>query len=270
MSVVAFITDFGTIDWFVGSMKAVVLGIDRGFQFVDITHEVPAGDVEAGAFVLLSSFSVFPPGTVFVAVVDPGVGSQRRALVATGGGYGFVGPDNGLLSLALGRVRNPEVRVLDNPLFVRRQISATFHGRDVFAPAGAHLATYLAKQRPIDPFGPQIDDFQRLPWFEPELAPGRARGLVIYIDRFGNAITNLEASLLAGAKLLQGRASCRGCDSVPLRSYYEQVAEGEPLALIGSSGFMEIAVNRGSAAERFGLGIGDAIEVVSGTETDSA
>ena len=264
MSVVALVTDFGTVDWFVASMKAVVLGIDPGLQFVDITHEVPAGDVEAGAFVLLSSYSVFPPGTVFAAVVDPGVGSQRRALVATGGGYGFVGPDNGLLSLALMRVKEPEVRVLRNPLFVRRQISATFHGRDVFAPAAAHLASHLAKQRPIEPFGPRIDDYKRLPWYEPEVAPGGARGRVMYIDRFGNAITNLEASQLAESKLLQGRASSRECSSIPMRSYYEQVAEGEPLALIGSSGFMEIAVNRGNAARRFGLKVGDAVQVVAG------
>jgi S-adenosylmethionine hydrolase len=265
MSVVAFITDFGTADWFVGSMKAALFSIDRGLQIVDITHEVPAGDVRAGAFVLLSSYRDFPPGTVFVAVVDPGVGSQRRALVAAGDGYGFVGPDNGLLSLALSRVRKLEVRMLENPLFVRRQISATFHGRDVFAPAAAHLASYLAKSRPIEPFGPVAADYLRLPWPEPEVEAGRVRGRVVYIDRFGNAITSIKASLLADQSLLGGRVSCPACGSIPLCSFYEQAGEGESLAVIGSSGFMEIAVNRGSAASRLGLKIGDPVEVVEET-----
>lgn len=239
MNVITLTTDFGLHDWFVGSMKGVILGIAPAVRVVDITHEIPAGEVRAGAFALAVSYRCFPVGTVHVAVVDPGVGSARPAIVArTPHGF-FVGPDNGVLSWALREEAVQEVRRIDNTAWMRQPVSRTFHGRDVFAPVAARLAQGAAVQE----IGPAVNDYVRLPW--------PARPEVLHVDRFGNAITSLRE--IPARLTVAGR---------PLRivEFYQQGRPGEPVALMGSSGFLEIAICGGHAAAALGLQVGTPIE----------
>jgi S-adenosylmethionine hydrolase len=195
VQIITLTTDFGTHDWFVGTMKGVILGIAPRAAIVDLTHEIPAGDIRAGAFALAAGFRFFPKGTVHVAVVDPGVGGARKAIAVQTSNYLFVGPDNGVLSLALAREKIKSVHSLGNANYFLRPISHTFHGRDIFAPVAAHLS----RGTPMHKFGPARKDFIRLPWPQPRVRRGCIEGEVVFIDRFGNAITNIEnASLNAG------------------------------------------------------------------------
>jgi hypothetical protein len=243
-------TDFGTKDWFVGTMKGVLLSVNPRARVVDITHEIPSGDVRAGAFVLAASYSYFPKGTVHVAVIDPGVGGPRRAIAVQTAKYRFVGPDNGVLSFALAREQITSVHRLENASFFLRPISRTFQGRDVFAPVAAHLSRGV----PIRRFGPSQQDILRLPWPKPRVGRDRIDGQVVYLDRFGNAITNIRnrdfrargaGAIYAGRKRLG-----------PVGASYQSVASGQAVGVEGSSGFLEIAVNGGSAARRLNLRIG--------------
>lgn len=279
MQIVTLTTDFGTRDWFVGTMKGVVLGINPRATVMDLTHEISPGDIRAGAFALMSGGRYFPKGTVHVAVVDPGVGGPRRAIAAQTADYIFVGPDNGVLSWALARESVKAVRQLEETKYFSHSISRTFHGRDIFAPVAAHLSRSL----PIQRLGHAVEDWIRLPWPQPTRSPGMIRGEIIYIDRFGNAITNIasetafpepdsvRADLLVGPDARQrdptatravtcevaGRRKVR----CPLAEFYGVVPANAPVGVIGSSGFLEIAVNGGSAARRFGLRTGDTIAV---------
>jgi S-adenosylmethionine hydrolase len=257
MDIVAFITDFGYDDWYVASMKGIVLGINPRVRLIDITHNIPAGDVNAGAFALLSSFRSFPKRTVFVVVVDPKVGSERKAMVAKIDDYFFVGPDNGVLSLAFRQGKKIDVRALQEKRYMLQNVSNTFHGRDVFAPAAA----YLTKERSLSAFGPKYADYFRLKWPEPTVSRDRISGKVVYIDHFGNAITSIDAFSLERLDGESKHASCSTCKSIPIHGYYVEVEEGKPIALIGSSGFLEISLNRGSAASSLGIRVGDAVEV---------
>lgn len=259
MDIIAFITDFGNDDWYVGSMKGIALGINPKVKLVDITHSIPAGDVHAGAFALLSSFWSFPKRTVFVVVVDPKVGSARKALVARVDEYYFVGPDNGVLSLVFRQGKTVEVRALKEKRYALPYISTTFHGRDIFAPAAA----YLTKERSLSACGPPYPNYIRLRWPEPSVYPDRIRGEVVYIDHFGNAITSIDAFSIEKLQTSTKEAKCTGCEAMPIRTHYEEVEEGKPLALIGSSGFLEISVNRRSAASTLGISVGDVVEVFS-------
>ena len=248
-------TDFGLADWFVAAMKGVILGLQPRAVLVDIAHQIPPGDIRAGAFALAASHRFFPRGTIHVAVVDPGVGGGRRAIAARTGNYFFVGPDNGVLSLALARERVEAVHCITNARFFLHPVSTTFHGRDVFAPVAAHLS----KGVPVRQLGPPVKDWIRLDWPAPRVMKNSVRGEVLYIDRFGNAITNLDGQSLgtrdkrdwhvwAGRKRL-----CR------LGSCYQDARVGSPIAVPGSSGFLEIAINGGSAARAFRLKIGDPV-----------
>jgi S-adenosylmethionine hydrolase len=257
MDIVAFITDFGNDDWYVASMKGIALRINPRVRLIDITHNIPAGDVKAGAFALLSSFWSFPKGTVFVVVVDPKVGSERKALVAKTDDYFFIGPDNGVLSLVFRQGKTIEVHALQEKRYMLRHISSTFHGRDIFAPAAA----YLTKERSLSAFGPKYPDYVRLKWPEPAVSRDRISGKVVYIDHFGNAITSIDAFSIESLDSESKHASCSKCESIPIHSYYVKVEEGKPIALIGSSGFLEISVNRGSAASSLGIRVGDTVEV---------
>jgi hypothetical protein len=257
MRTITLTTDFGTRDWFVGTMKAVILGIHPGANVVDITHEIPAGDIRAGAFALMASCRYFPKGTVHLAVVDPGVGSQRRAIaVRTANGF-FVGPDNGVLSWALALEKIKTVRLLENRRYFLQPVSGTFHGRDIFAPVAAHLSRGLPAPR----LGRELKDFVRLPWPPTTKRRGEVHGEIVHIDRFGNAITNIEAELVscegAGTCEMMGKRKVR----CALAAFYRAVPVNRPVAVIGSSGLLEIAVNGGSAARQFGLKIGDKVTV---------
>ncbi len=252
VSVITLTSDFGTEDWYVGTMKGVIAGIAPRAKIIDLTHGIPQGDIRAGGFALAASYRYFPKGTVHVVVVDPGVGSRRKAIAAqTANGF-FVGPDNGVLSWALAREKVTAIHALENEAYMLQPVSRTFHGRDVFAPAAAHLSLGVLMKK----FGPVLADFMRLEWPGPRERRGGIEGEVVYIDRFGNAITNLESSLLRSS----GRASCeiyaRRRQVCPVGTFYQEVPQNAPVALVGSSGFLEIAVNGGSAEKVLGLRAG--------------
>ena len=252
MSIITLTTDFGTRDWFVGSMKGVILGVNPQAIVVDITHEVPSGDIRAGAFALAVSYRYFPRNTVHVAVVDPGVGSNRAALVVKTADYYFVGPDNGVLSVALAKEKVLEVWQAENQTYFRRPVSSTFHGRDVFAPMAAHVTTRVL----MDSLGRKLKDYARLSWPMPQVVGGVLRGEIVYIDRFGNAISNIDSPATSVSKV-------RVADKVQcgIKRFYQEAPAGQPLAIMGSAGYLEIAVNGGNAALALGLKLGDIVEV---------
>jgi S-adenosylmethionine hydrolase len=259
MRLITLTTDFGTSDWFVGTMKGVVLGINPRARIVDLTHGVPAGDIRAGAFALAAACKFFPKGTVHVAVVDPGVGSAREAIAVETERYFFVGPDNGVLSWALRDEKIREVRALKNEKYFLPQLSKTFHGRDIFAPVAAHLSRGVA----IEKLGPSKKAFVRLDWPQPRVRERRVEGEVVYIDRFGNAITNLVCDWLEKFSGSRVQILVKGKRLRAIESCYAAVRTGKPVAVIGSSGFLEIAVNGGSAAKNFGLIPGTRVSVVA-------
>jgi S-adenosyl-L-methionine hydrolase (adenosine-forming) len=261
MSVITLTTDFGTSDWFVGTMKGVIASLAPGTSVVDLTHDLPPGDIRGGAFALAASFRFFPKGTVHLAVVDPGVGSRRRAIAVQTGNGVFVGPDNGVLSWALTKEKIRAIRALEIEAYFLQPVSRTFHGRDVFAPVAAHLSRGV----PIQKLGPALKDYMRLDWPEPRARRDGFAGEVVYIDRFGNAITNLESRLLRGADTASCEIYGRRRRVCPLRNYYQAVATKTPVALVGSSGFLEIAVNGASAEKVLGLRIGTRVVLRTGS-----
>jgi S-adenosylmethionine hydrolase len=242
---ITLLTDFGTADYFVGAMKGVILSINPQAVIVDITHEIPAQDVAAGAFTLLAAYDAFPAGTIHVAVVDPGVGSARRPIVVSAGEYLFVGPDNGLFTYIFDRHSSFEAFHISEKKYFHHSVSNTFHGRDIFAPVAAALSTG------VDPssLGPRISDPVRL--------STPAGPQIIHIDRFGNLITNITRDQFRpGTKLV-----VNGTVISAFRNFFgENVGRAdEPFAIWGSAGFLEIAVNGGSAAELLSVKRGDAI-----------
>ena len=255
MSAIALTTDFGSSDWFVGAMKGVILSVHPQAAIVDVCHEIPPGDILAGAFALAVSCRFFPRNTVHVAVVDPGVGSSRPAIAVQTAEYFFVGPDNGILSLALDREKIKAIHRLENENFFLKPVSRTFHGRDVFAP----VAACLSKGVSIRKLGPAQTTLNRVQWPPARVENDVLSGEVVYIDRFGNAITNISNDLLKlGSTLavfLRGKMLC------PLRDFYQAVAPGRPVAVPGSSGYLEIAINGGHAASEFKLDRATAISV---------
>lgn len=250
-------TDFGTADWFVGVMKAVLLDLNPRIQIVDLTHEIRPGDVRAGAFALMVSCRYFTKGTIHVVVVDPGVGSSRRAIAVQTKNYIFVGPDNGVLSWALRGEQVRKIVALQNQKYFRKAVSRTFHGRDIFAAVAGHVSRGV----PLSKLGPALTDYQQLSWPEPSSGSRAVIGEVLYVDRFGNALTNIDATALEmlGSRSLKLQIGRR--PKIPVADYYQAVPHGRPLGVLGSSGFLEIAVNGGSAAKRLGLKNGDKVTV---------
>jgi S-adenosyl-L-methionine hydrolase (adenosine-forming) len=256
VSVITLTTDFGTRDWFVGTMKGVILGIQPGATVVDITHEVRAGNIREGAFALAAAWHFFPKGTVHVAVVDPGVGSARRAIAVQTGDHWFVGPDNGVLSWALAKEKIRAIHALENEAYFLNPVSQTFHGRDIFAPVAAHLSRGV----PIRKLGPALNDFVPLDWPAPSKVRGGIQGEVVYIDRFGNAITNLGSEDVRSAASVIWKVGSRR-RLCPIKPFYQAAPRGSPLALVGSSGFLEIAVNGGSAENVLGVKVGGRVRL---------
>jgi len=255
MSIIALITDFGTADHFVGSMKGAVLNINPRATLVDITHAIDPGDIRSAAFSLLLSYSDFPRGTIFVVVVDPGVGGERNALAVKAGPYYFVGPDNGVLSLAFKKAGKPIVRSLENVYYFRKPISSTFHGRDIFGP----VAAYLGKGIAFEKFGPEKTSFVHFKTPQVIFKNNRVHGEVIYIDRFGNCITTIEAKHLVDFSSGQVNLKNHRPGSVCLS--YGNVPKGKALGIIGSAGFLEISINQGNAAKDLKLKIGASVEI---------
>jgi S-adenosylmethionine hydrolase len=279
-------TDFGLADNFVGVMKGVIAGIAPGTRVVDLSHFVPPQDVRAGAFVLATGFEVFPEDTVHVAIVDPGVGSDRRAIALAAGGYRWVAPDNGLLGYALamlatagrlgGRWEDGWWLLADDAeaveLAERRywcpMVSRTFHGRDVFAPVAAHLTSGV----PLSALGPRIHHVQALALPRPARTEQGWQGEVIYVDRFGNLITNLTARELGDADweirvdapaTRQGRARRAGSAPIHIEGLSPSYAAMPRLgAILGSSGHLEIAAPNASASALLKAGVGCVVQAV--------
>lgn len=260
MRVITLLTDFGAASPYPAAMKAVVLGIAPDVRLVDLTHEIAPQSVQEGAFVLWSVARDFPEGTVHCAVVDPGVGTERRGLILEAGGHLFVGPDNGLLDPAARALGEPRAYAIGNPKYLREEISHTFHGRDVFAPVAAHLARGVPPCEIGEPLTEWVRfgvDFQGGRW-DPERKAFLGR--VVYIDRFGNAITNVptERFLERVGFDSQIELSLKGATHrVCLRRSYGFAARGELLLVPGSHGLIEISVREGSAQALLGLGLND-------------
>lgn len=272
---VALLTDFGTADIFIGVMKGVMQGIAPHIQFIDISHHIEPQNVRQAAFALMNGYSYFPPETVFLVVVDPGVGTTRRPLAVRAGQYHFVAPDNGVLSYVLGNYPDHFAVELNNPQYHLPDVSDTFHGRDIFSPAAAHLANGVS----VESVGVPAAELFSLP--EPffNYDDGVIEGEVLHIDRFGNITTSIgvlrwgtEDRLRLAPRFGEQRSPLHlSAESVVIqfhdttlygiRRTYGEAMRGELLALLDSGGFLEIAVNQGSAANRLGAAIGDRIEV---------
>lgn len=254
---IALLTDFGTRDAFVGIMKGVILGINPEVHIVDLSHEIPPQDILAGALVLRSAVPFFPPGTIYVAVVDPGVGSERRAILIETQRAFFIGPDNGLLSIAARQETTKRTVHLVNPAYFLAPLSQTFHGRDVFAPVAAHLSRGVA----ISQFGPVIPEMERIPLPTVERWESGMAGRVIYIDHFGNVVTNISEADLRPFSKEQLFISMGPMHISGIVDTYTAVEVGAPAALINSWGMLEIAVRNGSAARQFGIAVGCEVRV---------
>ncbi|MCG8424167.1 MAG: SAM-dependent chlorinase/fluorinase [Proteobacteria bacterium] len=255
MAIVTLTSDFGTSDGYVGAMKGVILTRAASAVIVDIAHDVSPCAIAAGAYCLAQAAPYFPPGTIHVAVVDPGVGTERRAVIADDGRCLFIAPDNGLLALAVPEPR--AVFAIESPAFVRDQVSATFHGRDIFAAAAGTLARGGS---PRDA-GPQVA-LSPLPVTggqTPHDGNHTAAWLyrVIYVDRFGNLITDCPGTDVAA----HARITAGTCTIAGLSRTFGDVAVGAPVAYIGSAGTVEIAIRQDSAARVFGLGPGDPVHI---------
>jgi len=256
---IALLTDFGLRDPYVGAMRGAILSVCPEATLVDVTHEVPAHDVAEGALALDAAYRCFPDFTVFVAVVDPGVGSDRRPIGVDAGRWLFVGPDNGIFTFVLDAHPSSRVRLLANPALRREPVSPVFHGRDLFGPAAARLAGGL----PLDEVGPPVADPVRLALPPKARTEGGWQGAVVHVDRFGNLTTNLsEADLRAvGGPSLETLEVGVGALRLPIVRSYSDVEAGRACALVGSSGRLEIAVHLGRADALSGAGPGAAVRV---------
>jgi S-adenosylmethionine hydrolase len=261
--IVALLTDFGTRDYYVGAVKGAILAACPDAQLVDVTHHIAPQDVAEGAFTLGACYRVFPAGTVFVAVVDPGVGTSRRAVALEAGGYRFVSPDNGILSLVLADHPVAALHEIVNSGLFRAHVSQTFHARDVFGPVAGHLA----RGAPLGLVGPVVRDPIVLPVPRAHRDPsGRWHAEVIHQDRFGNLTTSLRSAELES--LVEEAGGDAGAIVVavgevvlPMVRTYGDIPPGAPCALLGSSERLEIGVNRGNAASVLGLGMGALVTV---------
>jgi S-adenosyl-L-methionine hydrolase (adenosine-forming) len=264
--IITLTTDFGTNDHFVGVMKGVILDIVADAEIVDICHAVQAFDVLDGALTISQAYSYFPNRTVHVVVVDPGVGTARRPILASSEKYHFVAPDNGVLSLVYAREERMHVRHITSGHYFLQPVSNTFHARDIFAP----VAAWLAKEVDSQKFGDEVEDYVKFTAPKPKMVEAnRLRGVVLKVDRFGNLITNITAQDVptlfngsAGVKIVVGSR-----EITEMRSAYAEGSPGEVFGILGSMGFLEIAANRTAAAQLTGAGKGTEVSVVLGGGT---
>ena len=259
--IVTLTTDFGREDVYAGQLHGVIQDVARWLRVVDLTHDVAPQAILEGAFLLESAYRYFPPGTVHLAVVDPGVGTARPLIAMEADRALFVAPDNGLLTVVwqeLAEAERVAARIVDltEPRFWRPQVSSTFHGRDIMAPVAAHLAAGL----PLKEAGRPREGLLLLPEAQPTMAAdGTIQGLIVHVDHFGNCSSNVPSTQVVGREPIAievGGAVLHG-----LANTYADVAPGQPLALVGSDGRLEIAVREGSAAEALGLRAGDPVRV---------
>ena len=267
--VIGLLTDFGDKDFFVASLKGVIARINPEAHVIDITHHVPSFNVLSGSFMLYAAYRYFPQRAIFLAVVDPGVGSFRKILCVETDRYFFVGPDNGVLTMALDRERITQIIEVTEKEYFLPHLTRTFEARDKMAP----IAAWLSKGTPCEKFGPKIVSYNKLDMRKPKGEGDNLVGRIIHIDKFGNMITNIPAEMLV--EKLEGLDSrslklrlmneaqadtpeIRGLD-IAHRKTYEEAGKGEALCLTGSLGFLEIAIREGSASERLKAKVGNGI-----------
>jgi hypothetical protein len=259
--IITLTTDFGLNDHFIGTMKGVILDILPEAEIVDICHSVQAFDVLDGALTISQAYSYFPAATVHLVVVDPGVGTARRPIIATSEKHHFVAPDNGVLSLIYAREERMRAIHVTSQHYFLQPISNTFHGRDIFAP----IAAYLAKGVENEKFGDEITDFVRFNAPKPKPVDARTiRGVVLKVDRFGNLVTNFtpqDIPMLFQAETPQFKIVVGKREISEIKTSYAQGAPGEIFGILGSMGFLEIAANRGSAAQQLSVGKGTDVSV---------
>lgn len=262
--IITLTTDFGTNDHFVGAVKGVILDIVPEAAIVDITHAIQAYDVLDGAIAISQTYSYFPTGTVHMVVVDPGVGTTRRPIIASSDGYHFVAPDNGVLSMVYAKEERIHVRHVTSEHYFHQPVSNTFHGRDVFAP----VAAYLAKMVDSHKFGDEIEDYVKFAAPRPKPAgDNRLRAVVLKVDRFGNLITNLtpqDAPGLFGANPSPFKIVVGNKEITEIRNNYAEGAPGEVFGILGSMGYLELVANRAAAAQLTGAGKGSEVSIFLG------
>ena len=260
--IITLTTDFGLNDHFVGTVKGAILSIAPDTEIVDICHSVQAFDILDGALVLAQAYSYFPTRTVHLVVVDPGVGSARRPILASSDKYNFVAPDNGVLSLMYAREERLNVRHITSDHYFLQPLSNTFHGRDIFAP----VAGYLAKGVDQEKFGPEITDFVRFNAPRPKAVDAKTlRGIVLKVDRFGNLITNItaqDAPALFQVPLPAFKMAIGQREVTSFKTNYADGAPNELFAILGSMGYLEIAANRSAAAQLAGAGKGTEVSLI--------
>jgi S-adenosylmethionine hydrolase len=252
--IITLTTDYGTSDHLVGVMKGAILKINSEAQIVDITHEITPFDLLEGALAIASAYAYFPPRSIHVVVVDPGVGTERRPLLVSGQNQYFLAPDNGVLSGVYEKEHPVLVRHITSEHYFNQPVSKTFHGRDVFAP----VAAWLSKSWQPASMGEEITDFKRFNMPRPKEADGLMKGVVLKIDSFGNLVTNFRAEDLTPESLEKGQVRLQ-VGTHPVTRLVPTFAignAGEAIAYIGSSGYLEIAVNKGNAARTLGIGRG--------------
>jgi len=249
--IITLLSDFGNRDPYVGSMKGVILSICRKARIVDISHEISKFSVSHGAYVLASVVSYFPSGTIHVCIVDPGVGTKRKALIIKTRRDYLIGPDNGVLAFAANREGVELLIEITNSKYMRDEISSTFHGRDIFSAVAAHLANGV----PVMEFGRETNEFVQPDFSKPVQNGGKLSGEIIHLDDFGNVVTNISLEDIrklglspgVSVKILLGRA----VHEVRFGMTYGDVVKGQAVALIGSTGLLEISVNSGNASFSF-------------------
>lgn len=260
MPIVTLLTDFGTRDYYVAAVKGVILGIAPDVRIVDVSHDVEPHNVLHAAFLLRQTVPWFPPGTIHLVIVDPAVGTDRRIILGQYAEYHVIAPDNGIVTLLEQDTPAESVHVLENPKYFLTEVSTTFHGRDMLAPVAAHLAVGVAASS----FGPKCDGLRLLQDAGPaERTDTGLVGRVLYVDRFGTMVTNVAGQQLEAFRKPWGEwnVSVNGESIGTIRSAYADSAIGKPVALIGSCGLLEIAVNQGRAVDRFGPASSVSVEV---------
>jgi S-adenosylmethionine hydrolase len=255
-------TDFGEDDFFVASLKGAIAKINPSARIIDITHRLPSYDIKAGGFILFASYKYFPARTIFLAVVDPGVGTSRKILMAETDNYFFIAPDNGILSLVLEEEAPRQLREVTNQDYFLPELSRTFEGRDKMAPVAAWLSRGISCKE----FGPEATSYKKLNAEKPQITGNEIIGHILYIDKFGNLITNIPEGML---KLLQKKTGKKtlsiSVEDREINSFeqsYSSVKKGELLFLAGSVGLIEIAAKESSAAQKLKIKYGDKCKII--------
>jgi len=260
MKIITFLTDFGTKDGYVAQMKGVALSITDA-RLIDITHDITPHNIREGAFTLRSVVPYYPTGTVHVAVVDPGVGTERKGILITTRKHILVGPDNGLLMPAAHFLGDFIVYEISNEKYTPNPISSTFHGRDIFTPVAAHITNGV----PFEKIGSRINDFVDLDFGQGVIENNTSTGRVVYIDRFGNVVTNITGNILPNGLVYNKKIMLfagENCIEIPFVRSYGFVKKRELLATIGSSNFLEISVNQGNAAKKLSIKEDDELKII--------